>query len=64
MDSYLAEMDAMSRQVGEMSGAFAYAEGWRRHLHLGFSAKDHDVLSEVLGASVRMNRRYNATAQE
>lgn len=64
MDSYLAEMDAMSRRVGEMSGRFQYAEGWRRHLHLGFSAKDHDALSEVLGASVRQNPRYNAPAQE
>jgi len=62
MDSYLAEMDRMSRRVGKMSGAFEHAEGWRRHLHLGFSARDHDPLAEVLGASVRRDARYNANA--
>lgn len=63
MDSYLAEMDAMSRKVGVMSGDFEHAEGWRRHLHLGFSAKDHDVISEVLGTSVQQNPRYNAAPE-
>ena len=62
MDSYLAEMDTMSRKVGSMSGVFEHAEGWRRHLHLGFSARDHDPLAEALGPSVRKNARYNAEA--
>jgi len=36
-----------------MSGRFAYAEGWRRHLHLGLSAHDDDPLAVALdgGAS-------------
>jgi N-acetylglucosamine malate deacetylase 1 len=50
MNSYLAAMEEMSRQVGKWSGQFEHAEGWRRHLHLGFSAADHDILREVLGA--------------
>jgi LmbE family N-acetylglucosaminyl deacetylase len=50
MDSYLDAADAMSREVGRMSGRFAHAEGWRRHLHLGFSARDDDPLAEALGA--------------
>lgn len=62
MDSYLAEMDMMSRRVGKMSRRFEHAEGWRRHLHLGFSARDHDLLAEVLGPFVRKNARYNAEA--
>jgi LmbE family N-acetylglucosaminyl deacetylase len=59
MDSYLAEMDSMSRAVGKMSRKFEHAEGWRRHLHLGFSARETDPLSEALGTFVRKNGRYN-----
>ena len=59
MDSYLAEMDSMSNAVGKMSGAFEHAEGWRRHLHLGFSSKEIDPLSDALGSAVRKNPNYN-----
>lgn len=59
MDSYLGEMDAMSRAVGKMSVRFEHAEGWRRHLHLGFSGREIDPLSEVLGPFVQLNERYN-----
>jgi len=52
LDSYLHTMQDLSRQVGEMSGRFEYAEGWRRHSHLGFCSPDSDPLSEALGGSV------------
>jgi N-acetylglucosamine malate deacetylase 1 len=52
LDSYLVTMEDMSREVGHMSGRYAYAEGWRRHLHLGFCGPDDDPLSEALGAKV------------
>jgi LmbE family N-acetylglucosaminyl deacetylase len=52
MDAYLDTMLALSREVGEMSGEFTYAEGWRRRLHLGFCTEDDDPLSEMLGAWV------------
>jgi len=48
-DSYLNAMEALSREVGQMSGRFQYAEGWRRRLHLGLSDRDADPLREVLG---------------
>jgi N-acetylglucosamine malate deacetylase 1 len=35
--------------VGAMSGRFEYAEGWRRHLHLGFCSELADPLPAVLG---------------
>ncbi|MFM1769455.1 MAG: hypothetical protein RJA22_1984, partial [Verrucomicrobiota bacterium] len=41
--------DAMSLAVGRMSRRFRHAEGWRRHLHLGFSAQDDDPLAAALG---------------
>jgi LmbE family N-acetylglucosaminyl deacetylase len=49
MDSYLISMREMSTEVGGMSGQFTYAEGWRRHNHLGLSARDTDPLREMLG---------------
>ena len=50
MDSYLIAMDEMSREVGRMSRRFRHAEGWRRHLYLGFSTEDSDPLGAALGA--------------
>ena len=52
MDSYLDAADAMARAVGRMSGRFACAEGWRRHLHFGLSTPDDDPLSAALPAAV------------
>jgi LmbE family N-acetylglucosaminyl deacetylase len=51
MDSYLQTMDTLSLEVGRMSGQFEHAEGWRRHLHLGFSAAADDPLREALNQS-------------
>lgn len=49
MDSYLISMDEASQRVGKLSGKFEFAEGWRRHLHLGFSTSEIDPLKEALG---------------
>jgi LmbE family N-acetylglucosaminyl deacetylase len=49
IDSYLQMMDQMSLELGRMSGHFKHAEGWRRHSHLGFSARDDDTLAQELG---------------
>lgn len=57
MNSYLAAMDAMSRSLGKMSRKFEHAEGWRRHLHLGFSATEIDPLREALGNDCLVNKR-------
>jgi LmbE family N-acetylglucosaminyl deacetylase len=50
MESYLIALDEMSAQLGKMSGPFHHAEAWRRHLHLGFSAKDEEPRSQILSA--------------
>jgi N-acetylglucosamine malate deacetylase 1 len=63
MDSYLLAMDEMSRKVGRLSRRFEHAEGWRRRLHLGFSARDEDPLSEALRPFVQKNPRYNRAAR-
>ena len=61
MNSYLRSMEAMSRAVGKLSKKFKLAEGWRRHLHLGFSANDIDPLTEALGKDCRVNQAYERT---
>lgn len=48
MDSYLVAMEGLCHEVGGLSGQFKYAEGWRRHSHLGFCAADADPLHEAL----------------
>ena len=49
LDSYLARMEELDREVGRLSGCFAQAEGWCRHHHLGFSSEDLDPLAAALG---------------
>lgn len=63
MDSYLEMMDEMSREVGRLSGKFAHAEGWRRHLHLGLSAVDQDPLRVVLGEDCLVDPAYEAALE-
>ena len=54
MDSYLLAMRQLSRSVAQLSpaGSCEYAEGWRRHSHLGFCAEHADPLCEALAAYV------------
>ena len=49
LNSYLKTMDDFSSELGQMSGCFGHAEGWRRHLHYGFSATNSDPLKVALG---------------
>jgi len=48
MDSYLKTMKNMSHLVGQLSDKFEYAEGWRRHSHLGFCPQDCNPLIDLL----------------
>ena len=50
-DSYLRTMRQLARELGIWSERFEYAEGWRRHLHLGFCGPDDDPLTTALGES-------------
>ncbi|MBE7536944.1 MAG: PIG-L family deacetylase [Opitutaceae bacterium] len=58
MSSYLASMEAMSREVGRMSGRFRLAEGWRRHNPLGFCPAGADPMRDALGRKHLLNRGY------
>jgi LmbE family N-acetylglucosaminyl deacetylase len=64
MNSYLRAMDAMSRELGRMSRRFRHAEGWRRHLHLGFCSEDADPLREVLGKDFQINARHERALEK
>ena len=48
LDSYLQTLRDLDRQAGRMSGRFEFAEGWRRHLHLGFCGPHDDPLRDAL----------------
>jgi LmbE family N-acetylglucosaminyl deacetylase len=61
LDSYLQTMRDMSAAVATAAAtaraagtaAVGYAEGWRRHSHLGFSATEMDPLFELLSPYCR-----------
>jgi hypothetical protein len=53
LDSYIVTMYDLMRSVGKLSGGkFEFAEGFRRHLHLGFCAEGADPLADALAAHV------------
>lgn len=64
LDSYLTTMEEMAKQVGRMSGKYEYAEGWRRHLHLGFCAENADPLSSIFGNSNVFDEKYAQRLEE
>jgi len=56
--SYQSLMESMAEETGAKSGRFEFAEGWRRHSHLGFCPPDHDPLGEFLGSSCWIDPEY------
>ncbi len=58
MNSYLRDMEDMARELGRGSRRFRFAEGWRRHSHLGFCAAAADPLRDALGKKYLVNRAY------
>ena len=57
MNSYLADATADSVEIGRRSRNFRKAEGFTRHLHLGFAGPESDPLRDVLGEGYRRARR-------
>ncbi len=53
LGSYIETMQALNREVAQMVGGCQYAEGWRKHLHLGFCDEAVDPLAAALGPLVR-----------
>ena len=47
LSSFVQTMEDISLKVGKMSNVFKYAEGWRRHQHVGFCAADADPLKDL-----------------
>ena len=62
LDSMNAKARELARAVGRLSRKFKFAEGWRRHLHYGFSATEVDPLSEALGKNYLANKAYERTS--
>ena len=53
-DSYLQTLRDLDAECGRISGMFEFAEGWRRHLHLGFCDEQDDPLRKALHDRVIM----------
>lgn len=58
MNSFLAKAEADARLVGRVSKKFKCAEGWRRHLHYGFSNAELDPLRQALGKNYLLDKTY------
>jgi LmbE family N-acetylglucosaminyl deacetylase len=58
LDDYLDSMRQSAAEVAQMSArpGWEYAEGFRQHSHVGFSAADRDILRELLGGEVAWRR--------
>lgn len=60
MGSIVDEMERFSSEVARMCGRFRYAEGFRRHLHLGFAPEAADPLRDALGDLAFVDPAYAA----
>ena len=49
LDAYLKTMTEMSKDVAADSSDVEFAEGWRPHSHLGYSAQPGNPMKELLG---------------
>ncbi|NQU43103.1 PIG-L family deacetylase [bacterium] len=58
MGSYVQDMVDSMAELGRMSGRYEFAEGWRRHLHMGLGPVDYDPLSEMLGEACWTDPEY------
>jgi len=63
MSSLQLAVEDLALQVGRLSKKYKHAEGWRRHLHYGFSAKDTDPMAAALGKNYRVNKTYERICQ-
>jgi LmbE family N-acetylglucosaminyl deacetylase len=51
-DSYLLTMRELDAECGRLSGLFPFAEGWRRHHHVGYCGEKEDPLRTMLAGKV------------
>ena len=57
LNSYLDAMAGLDEELGRMSCLFKFAEGWRRHLHLGFCGPQDDPLKDALKDRILVAQR-------
>jgi len=53
LDDYLETMRTSGAEVANLCNrpGWEYAEGFRQHSHVGFSARDRDILADILGSA-------------
>jgi LmbE family N-acetylglucosaminyl deacetylase len=60
VNSYLDTLAELDAEVGRLSSLFKYAEGWRKHLHLGFCGSKDDPLRSALKERVLVAAKYTS----
>ena len=55
-DAYTETLRQLDAECGAMSGRFPYAEGWRRHWHIGFATAEFDPLRTLLPGTLQLSR--------
>jgi LmbE family N-acetylglucosaminyl deacetylase len=60
VNSYLDTLAELDAEVGRMSSLYKFAEGWRRHLHLGFCGPKDDPLRTALRERVLVASKYTS----
>lgn len=61
MNAYIDQMVDVLAEIGQMSRHFKYAEGWRRHSHVGYGPEDFDPLKDALGKKMVIDKDYVAS---
>ena len=56
-DSYLKALRDLDEECGRMSAMFNFAEGWRRHLHLGYCGEKDDPIAEALRGKILLGKK-------
>lgn len=59
LNSYLDRMQELDAMLGRMSCIFSHAEGWRKHLHLGFCGEKDNPLHDILKERTLLAQKPN-----
>ncbi len=60
--SYLNALDREARELAGRARTGVYAEGWTRHLHLGFGAAEDNPMRDALGEAYVFNPDFTVCA--
>ena len=60
MGSYVDTMKELNAEAGRQTGSSPYAEGWQRHLHLGYSRNEQTPLETLLADVISVPKNLSS----